>query len=197
MSYCFLSVGTVGAVRCVRTINSVTVFVETYVSCNDAYSCTITRAIVKVVFKYFNFLSVFVWLLPSIRSVSACLLEFYLFCVRLLTLSFIMFLMWLSGTRLHSAHQVTARRSSFGELVCLFIAPMSCVSFIHLTCTVSASLVSALWQSVMDLLLCILLERACSADRLSLQKVICWLLKVISSSAACLMAAVLAWETVQ
>ena len=98
-----------------------------------------------------------------------------------------------------AAHQVTARRSSFGELVCLFIALMSCVSFIHLTCTVflSASLVSALWQSVMDLLLCILLERACSADRLSLQKVICWLLKVISSSAACLMAAVLAWETVQ
>ena len=53
----------------------------------------------------------------------------------------------------------------------------------------SASLVSALRQSVMDLLLCILLERACSADRLSLRKVICWSLKVISSSAACLMAA--------
>ena len=66
-------------------------------------------------------------------------------------------------------------------------------------CTVfsSASLVSALWQSVMDLFLCILLKRACSADRLSLQKVICWLLKVISSSAACLMAAVSAWKTVQ
>ena len=60
----------------------------------------------------------------------------------------------------------------------------------------SASLVSALWQSVMDLLLCILLERACSADRLSLQKVICWFLKVISSSAACLMADVSAWKTV-
>ena len=28
-----------------------------------------------------------------------------------------------------AAHQVTAHRSSFGELVCLFIAPMSCVSF--------------------------------------------------------------------
>ena len=72
-------------------------------------------------------------------------------------------------------------------------------AFIHLSCTVflSASLVSALWQSVMDLLLCILLERACSADRLLLQKVIFWLLKVISSSAACLMAAVLAWKTVQ
>ena len=38
-----------------------------------------------------------------------------------------------------------------------------------------------------------------NADRLSLhvQKVICWLLKVISSSAACLMAAVPAWKTVQ
>ena len=52
MSYCFLSVSTVEAVRCVRTINSVKVFVETYVSCNDAYSCAIPRAIVEVVCKY-------------------------------------------------------------------------------------------------------------------------------------------------
>ena len=96
-----------------------------------------------------------------------------------------------------AAYQVTAHRSSFGELVCLFIAPMSCVSsYLKLYCVSSASLVRALWQSLMDLLLCILLERACSADRLSLQKVICWLLKVISSSAACLMAAVSAWKTV-
>ena len=49
----------------------------------------------------------------------------------------------------------------------------------------------------MDLFLCILLERACSADSLSPQKVSCWLLKVISSSAAYLMAAVSAWKTVQ
>ena len=28
-----------------------------------------------------------------------------------------------------AAHQVTALRSSFGKLVCLFIAPVSCVSF--------------------------------------------------------------------
>ena len=28
-----------------------------------------------------------------------------------------------------AAHQVSAHRSSFGELVCRFIAPMSCVSF--------------------------------------------------------------------
>ena len=65
-------------------------------------------------------------------------------------------------------------------------------AFIHLSYTVfsSESLVSALWQSVIDLFLCILLERACSADMLSLQKVICWLFKVISSSAACLMAVV-------
>ena len=28
-----------------------------------------------------------------------------------------------------AAHQVAAHRSSFGELVCLFIAPMSCESF--------------------------------------------------------------------
>ena len=54
VSYCFLSFGIVGAVRCVRTINSVKVFVEAYVSCNDAYSC----AIVEVVCKY---LRVFVW----------------------------------------------------------------------------------------------------------------------------------------
>ena len=54
MSYCFLSVGTVGAVRCVRTINSVKVFVEAYVSCNDAYTC----AIVEVVCKYFESLRV-------------------------------------------------------------------------------------------------------------------------------------------
>ena len=58
MSYSFLSVGTVGAVRCVRTINSVRVFVETYVPCNDAYSCTIPRAIIKVVCKYFKRLRV-------------------------------------------------------------------------------------------------------------------------------------------
>ena len=44
LSYCFLSVGTVGAVRCVRTINSVKVFVEAYVSCNDAYTCAIPCA---------------------------------------------------------------------------------------------------------------------------------------------------------
>ena len=58
MSYCFLSFGTVGAVRCVRTINSVKVFVETYVSCKDAYSCAIPRANVEVVCKYFKRLRV-------------------------------------------------------------------------------------------------------------------------------------------
>ena len=41
------------------------------------------------------------------RSVCACLLEFHLVCVRLLTLSFIMFLMWLSGTRLHTKLLIT------------------------------------------------------------------------------------------
>ena len=54
MSYSFLSDGTVGAVRCVRTIYSVKVFVEAYVSCNDTYSC----AIVEVVYKYFKSLRV-------------------------------------------------------------------------------------------------------------------------------------------
>ena len=59
MSYRFLSVGTV---RCVRTINSVKVFVEAYVhvSCNDAYSCAIPRAIVEVVCKYFKSLRVMI-----------------------------------------------------------------------------------------------------------------------------------------
>ena len=28
-----------------------------------------------------------------------------------------------------AAHQVAAHRSSFGEIVCVFIAPMSCASF--------------------------------------------------------------------
>ena len=54
VSYCFLRVGTVGAVICVRTINSVNVFVY----CNDAYSCAIPRAIVEVVCKYFKCLRV-------------------------------------------------------------------------------------------------------------------------------------------
>ena len=58
MSYCFLSVGTVGAVRCVRTINSMKVFVEAYVTCNDAYTCAIPCAIVEVVCKYFESLLV-------------------------------------------------------------------------------------------------------------------------------------------
>ena len=58
VSYCFLSVGTVGAVRCVRTINSVNVFVEAYVSCNDTYSCAIPCAIFEVFCKYFKS---FVW----------------------------------------------------------------------------------------------------------------------------------------
>ena len=60
MSYCFLSVGTVGAVICVRTINSVKVFVEAYVSCNYAYTCAIPCAIVKVVCKYFESLRVMI-----------------------------------------------------------------------------------------------------------------------------------------
>ena len=58
MSYCFLRVGTVGAVRCVRTINSVKVFVEAYVTCNDAYTCAIPCAIVEVVSKNFESLLV-------------------------------------------------------------------------------------------------------------------------------------------
>ena len=58
VSYCFLSVGTVVAVRCVRTINSVKVFVESYVSCNDVFSCAIPRAIVEVVCEYFKLLCV-------------------------------------------------------------------------------------------------------------------------------------------
>ena len=70
MSYCFLSVGTVGAVRCVRTINSVKVFVEAYVSCNDAYSCAIPCAIVEVVCKYFESLRVVIQIVKY--KISMC-----------------------------------------------------------------------------------------------------------------------------
>ena len=52
MSYCFLSVGTVGAVRCVRTINPVKVFVEAYVTCNDAYTCKNFESLLVVIAKY-------------------------------------------------------------------------------------------------------------------------------------------------
>ena len=60
------------------------------------------RYLVRLLRLFVSILSVFVWWLPSIRSVCACLLEFHLVCVRLLTLSFITFLMWFSGTRLHT-----------------------------------------------------------------------------------------------
>ena len=60
------------------------------------------RYLVRLLRLFVSILSVFLWWLPSMRSVCACLLEFHLVCVRLLTLSFIMFLMWLSGTRLHT-----------------------------------------------------------------------------------------------
>ena len=155
------------------------------------------RYLVRLLRLFVSILSVFLWWLPSMRSVCACLLEFHLVCVRLLTLSFIIFLMWLSGTRLHTKLLLTVPALASSSAFSLPQCPVR--AFIQLSFTVfsSASLVSALWQSVMDLLLCVLLERACSADRLSLQKVICLFLKVISSSAACLMAAVSAWKTVQ
>ena len=138
---------------------------------------------VRLLRLFVSILSVFLWCLPSMRSVCACLLEFHLVCEWLLTLSFIMFLMWLSGTRLHTKLLLTVPALASSSAFSLPQCPVW--AFIHLSFTVfsSASLVSAFWQSVMDLLLCILLERACSADRLSLQKVICWFLKVISSSA--------------
>ena len=155
------------------------------------------RYLVRLLRLFVSILRVFVWWLPSIRSVCACLLMFHLLWVRLLTLSLIMFLMWLSGTRLHTKLLLTVPGLVSSSAFSLPHCPVW--AFIHLRCTVfsSASLVRALWQLLMDLLLCILLERAWSADRLSLQKVICWLLKVMSSSAACLMAAVSAWKTVQ
>ena len=67
--------------------------------------------------------------MPSIRSVCACLLEFHLLCARLLCVNFVVnhvfdVVEWDKAT-----HQVAAHCSSFGELVCLFIAPMSYVSF--------------------------------------------------------------------
>ena len=53
------------------------------------------RYLVRLLRLFLSILSIFVWWLPSKRSVCACLLEFTFF--RLLTLSFIMFLMWFSG----------------------------------------------------------------------------------------------------
>ena len=47
-----------GSYICVRTNNSVKVFVEAYVSCNGAYSCAIPLAIVEVVCGYFKSLRV-------------------------------------------------------------------------------------------------------------------------------------------
>ena len=136
----------------------------------------------------------------SIRSVCVCMLEFHLGCVRLLTLSFIMSLMWLSGARLHTKLLLTvpalASSSAFS------LPNVSCLSFypFKLYCIFVCKF-GECFMVVSDgfvvVYFIILFERACSADRLLLQNVICWLLKVISSSAACLMAAVLAWKTVQ
>ena len=128
------------------------------------------RYLVRSLRLFVSTLRVFVWWLPSIRSVCACLLEFHLLWVRLLTLSLIVFLMWLSRTRLHTKLLLTV--PALASSSAFFSLPQCPVwAFIHLRCTVfsSASLVRALWHSLMDLLLCILLERAWSADRLSLQ----------------------------
>ena len=59
--------------------------------------------------------------MPSTRSVCACLLEFHLLFVVNHVVDVVE---WDKA-----AHQVAAHRSSFGELVYLFIGPMSCVSF--------------------------------------------------------------------
>ena len=112
MSYCFLSVGTVGAVRCVRTINSVKVFVEAYVTCNDAYTCAIPCAIVEVVSKNFESLLVVIAKYKISMCVSVSVPSFMSKAVNFVV-----------------NHVFAAHRSSFGELVCLFIAPVSCVSF--------------------------------------------------------------------
>ena len=112
---------------------------------------------VRLLRLFVSILRVFVWWLPSIRSVCACLLVFHVLRVRLLTLSLIMFLMWLSGTRLHTKLLLTVPALTSSSAFSLPQCPVW--AFIHLRCTVfsSASLVRALWQSLMDLLLCILL----------------------------------------
>ena len=80
------------------------------------------RYFVRLLRLFVSILSVFLWWLPSMRSVCACMLVFHLVCVRLLTLSFIMFLMWLSGTRLHTKLLLTvpalASSSAFSLLQC-------------------------------------------------------------------------------
>ena len=68
-----------------------------------------------------------------------------------------------------AAYQVAVRRSSFGELVCLFIAPMSCVSFYPFkmycvfVCKFGESFmaVNDRFVVVYFLLLCILLKLTC------------------------------------
>ena len=122
------------------------------------------RYLVRLLRLFVSILRVFVWWLPSIRSVCACLLVLHLLWVRLLTLSLIMFLMWLSGTRLDTKLLLTVPALASSSAFSLPQCPVW--AFIHLICTVfsSASLVRALWQSLMDLLLCILLERASFVD---------------------------------
>ena len=124
MSYCFLSVGTVGAVRCVRTINSVKVFVEAYVTCNDAYTCAIPCAIVEVVSKNFESLLVVIAKNKISMCVSVSVPSFMSKAVNFVVNHVFDVVEWDKA-----AYQVAAHRSSFGELVCLFIAPVSCVSF--------------------------------------------------------------------
>ena len=98
-----------------------------------------------------------------------------------------------------AAYQVAAHRSSFGELVCLFIAPVSCVSFypFKMNCVFVCKFGESFMAVIDGLVVVYFIGESLNEDRLSLQKVICWLLKVMSSSAACLMAAVSAWKTVQ
>ena len=124
MSYCFLSVGTVGAVRCVRTINSVKVFVEAYVTCNDAYTCAIPCAIVEAVSKNFESLLVVIAKYKISMCVSVSVPSFMSKAVNFVVNHVFDVVEWDKA-----AYQVAAHLSSFGELVCLFIAPVSCVSF--------------------------------------------------------------------
>ena len=92
------------------------------------------RYLVRLLRLFVSILSVFLWWLPSMRSVCACLLESHLVCVRLLTLSFIMFLMWLSGTRLHTKLLLTVPALASSSAFSLPQCPVR--AFIQLSFTV-------------------------------------------------------------
>ena len=66
--YSFFYVGAVWAVRCVGSVYSVKVFVESYMSCDNVYSCPVPYPVVDVGFESFkNLVLVFVYYLVGMN----------------------------------------------------------------------------------------------------------------------------------